>query len=102
MEPVVEYVEEQFDKFLEAETRVKRESLPDSRVHACLFFIAPSGHGLQRIDVEFKKRIHNKVNIIQVRQMLAPKRNWIYSNKRCYPFLTFDLTFSDKKSAGRV
>ena len=65
-EPVVEYVEEQFDKFLEAETRVKRESLPDSRVHACLYFIAPSGHGLKRIDVEFMKRIHDKVNIIPV------------------------------------
>ena len=65
-EPVVEYVEKQFDKFLEAETRVKRESLPDSRVHACLYFIAPSGHGLKRIDVEFMKRIHDKVNIIPV------------------------------------
>ena len=65
-EPVVEYVDQQFDKFLEAETRVKRESLPDSRVHACLYFIAPSGHGLKRIDVEFMKRLHNKVNIIPV------------------------------------
>ena len=65
-EPVVEYVEKQFDKFLEAETRVKRESLPDSRVHACLYFIAPSGHGLKRIDVEFMRRIHDKVNIIPV------------------------------------
>ena len=65
-EPVVEYVEQQFDKFLEAETRVKRESLPDSRVHACLYLIAPSGHGLKRVDVEFMKRIHDKVNIIPV------------------------------------
>eukprot|EP00092_Neocalanus_flemingeri_P007327 GFUD01007913.1.p1 GENE.GFUD01007913.1~~GFUD01007913.1.p1 ORF type:complete len:464 (+),score=180.76 GFUD01007913.1:66-1394(+) len=65
-EPVVEYVEQQFDKCLEAETRVKRESLPDSRVHACLYFIAPSGHGLKRIDVEFMKRLHDKVNIIPV------------------------------------
>jgi len=65
-EPVVEYVEKQFDKFLEAETKVKRESLPDSRVHACLYFIAPSGHGLKRIDVKFMKRIHDKVNIIPV------------------------------------
>ena len=65
-EPVVEYVEQQFDKFLEAETRIKRESLPDSRVHACLYFIAPSGHGLKRMDVEFMKRLHGKVNIIPV------------------------------------
>merc|ERR1719187_1574062 len=65
-EPAVEYVEKQFDKFLEAETRVKREVLPDSRVHACLYFIAPSGRGLKMIDVEFMKRIHHKVNIIPV------------------------------------
>ena len=45
---------------------MKRESLPDSRVHACLYFITPSGHGLKRIDVEFMKRIHDKVNVIPV------------------------------------
>ena len=65
-EPAVEYVEKQFDDYLEAETRVKREVLPDSRVHACLYFIAPSGRGLKMIDVEFMKRIHHKVNIIPV------------------------------------
>ena len=65
-EPAVEYVEKQFDNFLEAETRVKREVFPDYRVHACLYFIAPSSHGLKIIDVEFMKSIHDKVNIIPV------------------------------------
>ena len=65
-EPAVEYVEKQFDNYLEAETRVKREVLPDSRVHACLYFIAPSSHGLKIIDVEFMKSIDDKVNIIPV------------------------------------
>ena len=45
---------------------MKRESLPDSRVHACLYFIAPSGHGLKRVDVEFMRRLHKKVNIIPI------------------------------------
>jgi septin 7 len=62
----VEYVEEQFDKFLEAETRVKRESLADSRVHDCLYFTSPTGHGLKKVDVVFMKKLHKKVNIIPV------------------------------------
>ena len=65
-DPIVEYVEKQFDKFLEAETRVNREPLPDSRVNACLYFIAPTGHGLKKMDVECMKKLHKKVNIIPV------------------------------------
>ena len=60
-EPISRYVESQFDKFLEAETRVHRVTLEDSRVHACLYFIAPSGHGLRRIDLEFMKKLQHKV-----------------------------------------
>ena len=113
----------QFDKFLEAETRVNRIELVDSRyisknnfmnqpckefsgwifdkqlheltskwifrVHACLYFIAPSGHRLkvcekraktrhsfevrsshhdvfQALDLEFMRRLCTKVNIIPV------------------------------------
>ena len=89
--PISSYVDEQFDKFLEAETRVNRIELVDSRctclppfiaiyssvfnviviflisrVHACLYFIAPSGHGLKALDVEFMKRLCGKVNIVPV------------------------------------
>jgi septin 7 len=65
-DPITEYVEEQFNKFLEAETQVNRVLVPDTRIHACLYFIAPSGHGLKSIDVEFMRRLHDKVNIIPV------------------------------------
>jgi len=65
--PVISYVESQYEAFLDAETRVNRVAkMPDSRVHACLYFIAPSGHGLKPLDVEFMKRLHDKVNIIPV------------------------------------
>jgi len=64
--PISSYVDEQFDKFLEAETRVNRIELVDSRVHACLYFIAPSGHGLKALDKEFMKKLCGKVNIIPV------------------------------------
>jgi septin 7 len=64
--PVTDYVESQYEEFLDAETRVNRTTLPDSRVHACLYFIAPSGHGLKPLDVEYMQRLHDKVNIIPV------------------------------------
>ena len=38
----------------------------DSRVHACLYFIAPTGHALKPLDIEFMRRIHQHVNIIPV------------------------------------
>ena len=60
------YIDSQFDTFLEEETRVVRSKLPDKRVHACLYFIAPTGHGLKPLDVEVMKKIHKKVNIIPV------------------------------------
>ena len=62
-DPVISYVESQYEAFLDAETRVNRiTAMPDTRVHACLYFIAPSGHGLKPLDVEFMKRLHDKVS----------------------------------------
>ena len=61
-QPIIEYVDEQFNIFLEAETRVRRVTIPDNRVHVCLYFLAPSGHGLRSVDVEFMRRLHDKVD----------------------------------------
>ena len=60
------YVENQFKEHLEEELRVERQDRRDSRVHACLYFIAPTGHGLKKIDIEFMRKIHDKVNIIPI------------------------------------
>ena len=38
----------------------------DSRVHCCLYFISPYGHGLKPLDLEFMKRLQYKVNLIPV------------------------------------
>ena len=65
-DPIVEYIDKQFDKFFEEETRAARHHLSDSRVHACLYFISPTGHGLKEMDMECMKRLHKKVNIIPV------------------------------------
>ena len=45
---------------------MERVEVPDTRVHACLYFIAPTGHGLKPLDIQCMKRIHEKVNIIPV------------------------------------
>ena len=65
-QPIIEYVEKQFEEYLESETKVERVEVPDTRVHACLYFIAPTGHGLKPLDIQCMKRIHQKVNIIPV------------------------------------
>lgn len=63
-QPVIDYIDSKYDEYLNAESRVNRTILPDTRVHCCLYFIAPTGHGLKPLDVEFMKRLHEKVNII--------------------------------------
>ncbi|KAK3555780.1 hypothetical protein QTP86_028942, partial [Hemibagrus guttatus] len=63
---VVDYIDQQFEKYRKAEIRLNRKSIQDSRVHCCLYFISPSGHGLRLVDVEFMKALHKKVNIVPV------------------------------------
>ncbi|XP_048402805.1 septin-7-like [Stegostoma tigrinum] len=63
-QPVINYIDSKFEDFLNSESRVNRRQMADTRVHCCLYFIAPSGHGLKPLDIEFMKRLHDKVNII--------------------------------------
>merc|ERR1712131_523877 len=64
-EPIQEFIDLQFDNYLNQESRVQRPvHIPDTRVHICLYFIAPTGHGLKPIDIEFMRRLHDKANII--------------------------------------
>ncbi|XP_043199503.1 septin-7-like isoform X3 [Amphibalanus amphitrite] len=65
-QPVIEYIESRYEEYLNAESRVYRTEVVDTRVHCCLHFLAPSGHGLKPLDVEFMKRLHDKVNIVPV------------------------------------
>ncbi|CAE6468623.1 unnamed protein product [Rhizoctonia solani] len=64
--PIVENIEARFDAYLEQENRVNRQKMVDNRVHACIYFIQPSGHSLKQIDIEFMRRLHTKVNLIPV------------------------------------
>jgi len=42
--PIVEDIESRFDQYLDHENKVNRQKVVDNRVHACLYFIQPTGH----------------------------------------------------------
>ena len=44
--PLVDYIDEQFENYLQEELKIKRELVDyhDNRVHVCLYFLAPTGH----------------------------------------------------------
>ncbi|KAG0411033.1 hypothetical protein HPB47_011842 [Ixodes persulcatus] len=43
--PILEYINEQYEKYLSEEQSVTRKKhIPDTRVHCCLYFVPPSGH----------------------------------------------------------
>ncbi|KAH9458002.1 hypothetical protein MJO28_005062 [Puccinia striiformis f. sp. tritici] len=64
--PILENIEARFDGYLEQENRVNRAKIVDNRIHACIYFIEPTGHSLKLVDVEFMKCLHTKVNLIPV------------------------------------
>lgn len=64
--PVLDNIEARFDAYLEQENRVNRQKLVDNRVHACLYFIEPTGHSLKPLDLEFMRRLHKRVNLIPI------------------------------------
>lgn len=63
---IEKYIDEQFNQFFKDESGLNRKNIVDNRVHCCLYFIPPFGHGLRPIDVEFMKRLHQKVNIVPI------------------------------------
>ena len=45
--PVVDYIDAQFEGYLQEELKIKRQlaTFHDTRIHVCLYFICPTGHG---------------------------------------------------------
>lgn len=64
--PIVQNIEQRFDAYLDAENKVNRMNIVDNRVHACVYFIQPTGHSLKPLDIEVMRRLHTKVNLIPV------------------------------------
>ncbi|ORY96585.1 cell division control protein [Syncephalastrum racemosum] len=64
--PIVEYIDDQHERYMRQEQQPQRQLLSDSRVHACVYFIRPTGHTLKPLDVEVMKRLGSRVNLIPV------------------------------------
>ncbi|TNM98686.1 hypothetical protein fugu_013250 [Takifugu bimaculatus] len=69
--PILEYIDTQFEKYLEEELKIKRSlfSCHDTRIHACLYFIAPSGHSLKSLDLVTMKKLDSKVTTQSVHHL---------------------------------
>ncbi|CZS94364.1 probable CDC11-septin [Rhynchosporium agropyri] len=64
---IITYIERQFDEILAVDCRIKRKPrFQDTRVHALLYFITPTGHGLRELDIELMRRLSPRVNVIPV------------------------------------
>ncbi|KAG8587083.1 hypothetical protein GDO81_005564 [Engystomops pustulosus] len=66
--PIVDYIDTQFEAYLQEELKIKRllYKYHDTRIHVCLYFIAPTGHSLKSLDLITMKKLDSKVNIIPV------------------------------------
>ena len=64
--PILEDIDTRFDSYLESENKAVRADISDARIHACLYFIQPTGHSLKPIDIDFMRKLHHKVNLIPV------------------------------------
>ena len=63
--PVLDYILVELQSYFEREQDLHRKGdVVDTRVHACLYFLAP--HRLKDVDIEFMKRLHKCVNLIPV------------------------------------
>lgn len=64
---IARYLEAQFDAVLYEEALICRNPrFVDSRVHACLYFLPPTGRGLRELDAEVMTALSSRVSIIPV------------------------------------
>ncbi|CAR24467.1 septin CDC12 [Lachancea thermotolerans CBS 6340] len=63
---IVDFIDEQHDSYMRQEQQPHRDVKFDLRVHAVLYFIRPTGHGLKPLDIETMKRISSRANLIPV------------------------------------
>lgn len=65
---ILQYIDAKYEDYLQEEMKIKRtlNTYHDTRVHACLYFIAPTGHSLKSLDLVCMKKLDKKVNIIPI------------------------------------
>lgn len=64
-QPIVDYIDAQFEAYLEEELKVIRSlfSYHDTRIHVCLYFISPTGRSLKTIDLLTMRSLDSKVRL---------------------------------------
>ncbi|XP_067860316.1 neuronal-specific septin-3-like isoform X3 [Heptranchias perlo] len=66
-QPITKFINDQYETYLKEELTVNRKKrIQDTRVHCCIYFIAPTGHSLRPLDIEFMRRLSKVVNIVPV------------------------------------
>ncbi|OQR71488.1 septin-2-like [Tropilaelaps mercedesae] len=63
-EPIIKYINDQYNSYLCKESGINRKNIVDTRVHCVLYFISSLGRGLKPLDIAFMKALQHKVNII--------------------------------------
>lgn len=74
--PIIDFIDDQHESYMKQERQPIREGKKDLRVHACLYFVRPTGHSLKPLDIEIMKRLSTRVNLIPViakADTLSPK-----------------------------
>lgn len=64
--PLVNYVDEQIRSYIFQEEQPDRSNLSDNRVHCCLYFVEPTGKGLNTLDVIGMREISKRVNLVPI------------------------------------
>ncbi|KAL7979103.1 hypothetical protein Chor_015127, partial [Crotalus horridus] len=66
-EPIIQYINDQYERYLKEEVLINRkQKIPDTRVHACVYFVPPTGHWLRPLDLEFMRRLSKITNVVPV------------------------------------
>lgn len=65
-QPIVEFLDDQHESYMRQEQQPTRQNKVDMRVHACLYFLRPTGHTLKPLDIECMKKLGSRVNLIPV------------------------------------
>ncbi|TIC19478.1 Septin [Wallemia mellicola] len=64
--PIIDFVDDQHESYMRQEQQPNRQEKSDMRVHACLYFVRPTGHTLKPLDIEIMKRLGTRVNLVPV------------------------------------
>lgn len=64
--PIINYIDNQHKLYMLQEEQPDRRKKVDTRVHACLYFIRPSGKGLLPLDIKVMQELSTRVNLIPV------------------------------------